>query len=107
MENENLVTTSPYPRRVSRLMLSVCFSFLHYVLSFSVFFVMASYASDIEGLNTPLTGLKEKILLTAFHILLFPFGYLPFGILFNSAILGICLYFFLNWRAKSRLNRLY
>lgn len=86
----------------ARIPFSICFTLLHYALTFAVFLIMASYASDIDGLNPPLTGFKEALLSVAFYLFLFPFGYLPLGILFNSALLGVGLYFLLDWRAKKK-----
>ena len=85
-------------------MLGIGVALLHYALAVAVFLIMASYAGDIDGLNPPLTGIKEKLLVAAFYALLFPFGYLPLGVLFNSALLGVGLYLLLDWRAKKRLK---
>lgn len=87
----------------SRIALSISFTILHYVLAFAVFVIAASYAADIDGLNAPLSPFQETFLWVIFHLVLFPFGYLPFGLLFNSALLGVGVYFFSDWRAKKKL----
>ena len=65
---------------------------------------MASYAGDIDGLNPSLTRYQEMFLSVAFYLLLFPFGFLPFGVLFNSPLLGVSLYFFSDWREHRKLT---
>lgn len=90
-------------KKRSRIILSLCFTILHYALAFAVFVVMASYAVDIDGTNPPLSRYQDTLLTVAFYLLLFPFGYLPLGLLFNSALLGVGLYFFSDWRAKKNL----
>lgn len=92
-------------KNASRVMLSVCFALVHYACTFGVFLITASYASDIDGLHSPLTGFQETLLFSAFYLLLLPFGYLPLGILFNSALLGIGLYFFVDGRAKRKFRK--
>ena len=87
-------------KKKSRIILSISFTVLHYALAFAVFVIMASYATDIDGLNPSLTRYQDMFLTVAFYLLLFPFGYLPLGLLFNSALLGVGMYFFSGWRAK-------
>lgn len=77
---------------------AILFTLAHYTLAIGIFFLMASYASDIDGVNPVLTHLQEKILTGAFYIILLPFGFLPFGVLINSPIVGYGFYRLLSWK---------
>lgn len=77
---------------------AILFTLAHYALTIKIFFLMASYASDIDGMNPALTQLQEKILIGAFYIIFLPFGFIPLGILINSPILGYGLYRLLSWK---------
>lgn len=89
-------------RKKSAIILSTLFTLIHYGFSFSVFLFLASYASDIDGRNPVLSLFSQKIVIGAFYLLLFPFGYLPFGVLVNSAVLGGILYYLLTRNALKK-----
>lgn len=81
---------------------AILFTLVHYALAIGIFFLMASYASDIDGVNPVLTHLQEKILVGSFYIILLPFGFIPFGVLINSSIIGYGFYRLLSWRFLSK-----
>ncbi len=76
--------------------ISIAFIIIHYILSFSIFLISIAQAMNIDQTHPLLGATAERVIWTSYYVLLFPFGHVPFGIFFNSLILGVILYAILN-----------
>lgn len=90
------------------LLIALAFTVLHYLATAAVFL---SGLASIGGFDRPATTLStfaasipEPVFLGLCYLFLVPAGFLPFGILYNSALLGFGLYHLLDWRHERKTS---